>query len=226
MNTSRARCAVLSLLETLRRKLVNNDCNLRRYKSLILLKLLHETGARTHVERYATFPEALLKCTAQTSSAVPSPPRCLLWSCRLLSCRLTASKKSKPEMSICHKALLITGSQLHRARRPALRYSRSCKCTDDYHTSSLSDPTECLQLLPEANLRYVLGLLPLSERIRSAELVSKQWRKALRDQEALSVLDFAADPVWKRQVTLQIMCGMLALHITHTQSLHGNMKPG
>lgn len=84
----------------------------------------------------------------------------------------------------------------------------------------------CLQLLPEANVRYVLGLLPLSERIRSAELVSKQWRKALRDQEALSVLDFAADPVWKRQVTLQMMCGTDALHITHTQSLHGNMKPG
>lgn len=57
-----------------------------------------------------------------------------------------------------------------------------------------------MQLLPEANLRTVLGLLPLSERIRTAELVSKQWKQALRDQEALSVVDLAADPVWKRQV--------------------------
>ena len=65
---------------------------------------------------------------------------------------------------------------------------------------SMLDTAISLQLLPEANLRLVLSLLPLSARIRSAELVSKQWRKALRDQEALSVIDFSADPVWKRQV--------------------------
>lgn len=66
------------------------------------------------------------------------------------------------------------------------------------------DTATCLQLLPEANLRHVLSLLPLSERIRSAELVSKQWRTALRDQEALSVLDFSADPAWNRQVWLSL----------------------
>ena len=58
-----------------------------------------------------------------------------------------------------------------------------------------------LQLLPEANLRQLLSLLPLSERIRSAELVSKQWRTALLDQQILSVLDFSQDELWRRQVT-------------------------
>lgn len=57
-----------------------------------------------------------------------------------------------------------------------------------------------LQVLPEVNLRQVLALLPLSQRIRSAELVSKDWRQALRDQEVLSVVDFAQDPLWRNQV--------------------------
>ena len=59
-----------------------------------------------------------------------------------------------------------------------------------------------LQVLPEANLRQVLALLPLSQRIRSAELVSKDWRQALRDQEVLSVVDFSQDPLWRNQVGL------------------------
>lgn len=59
-----------------------------------------------------------------------------------------------------------------------------------------------MQLLPEANLRQLLALLPLSQRIRSAELVSKQWRQALLDQQVLSVLDFARDDLWRCQVCL------------------------
>ncbi len=59
-----------------------------------------------------------------------------------------------------------------------------------------------VQLLPEANLRQLLALLPLSQRIRSAELVSKQWRQALLDQQVLSVLDFSRDDLWQLQVCL------------------------
>lgn len=58
-----------------------------------------------------------------------------------------------------------------------------------------------VQSLPEANFRQLLALLPLSQRIRSAELVSKRWRQALRDQEVLSVVDFASDPLWRNQVS-------------------------
>ena len=57
-----------------------------------------------------------------------------------------------------------------------------------------------LQSLPEENFRQILALLPLSQRIRSAELVSRHWRQALRDQEVLSVVDFAQDPSWRNQV--------------------------
>ena len=60
-----------------------------------------------------------------------------------------------------------------------------------------------VQLLPEATLRQVLSFLPLSHRIRSAELVCKQWRQALQDQQVMSVLDFSQDELWKHQVHVQ-----------------------
>ena len=70
-----------------------------------------------------------------------------------------------------------------------------------------------VQLLPEANLRQLLALLPLSQRIRSAELVSKQWRQALLDQQVLSVLDFAQDELWKRQVPpASSTCWAICMH--------------
>lgn len=68
-----------------------------------------------------------------------------------------------------------------------------------------------LQSLPEENFRQVLAFIPLSQRIRSAELVSKHWRQALRDQQVLSVVDFAQDPLWRNQVPSALLNGLVLL---------------
>lgn len=74
-----------------------------------------------------------------------------------------------------------------------------------------------LQSLPEENFRQILALIPLSQRIRSAELVSKHWRQALRDQEVLSVVDFAQDPLWRNQVRPALFIDLVRL-CTRAQS--------
>ena len=75
-----------------------------------------------------------------------------------------------------------------------------------------------LQSLPEENVRQILALLPLSQRIRSAELVSRHWRQALRDQEVLSVVDFAQDPLWRNQVPSALSVDLVQV-CTHGHSL-------
>lgn len=65
---------------------------------------------------------------------------------------------------------------------------------------SFNQACTALQTLPESTLRQLLALLPLSQRIKTAELVSKHWRQALRDQEVLSVVDFSRDPLWWNKV--------------------------
>ncbi len=81
-----------------------------------------------------------------------------------------------------------------------------------------------MQLLPEANLRQLLALLPLSQRIRSAELVSKQWRQALLDQQVLSVLDFARDDLWRRQVCLLPATGPVITSKAVVPVLHNTFR--
>lgn len=79
-----------------------------------------------------------------------------------------------------------------------------------YTRAGLVQGASGFELLPEANLRQLLALLPLSQRIRSAELVSKQWRQALLDQQVLSVLDFARDDVWRRQISTKLLDHLIA----------------
>ncbi|DBA69667.1 hypothetical protein WJX79_002247 [Trebouxia sp. C0005] len=79
-----------------------------------------------------------------------------------------------------------------------------------YTRAGLVQGASGFELLPEANLRQLLALLPLSQRIRSAELVSKQWRQALLDQQVLSVLDFARDDLWRCQVSTTLLDHLIA----------------
>lgn len=86
-----------------------------------------------------------------------------------------------------------------------------------YSSVQPAKETSVFELLPEANLRHLLAFLPLSQRIRSAELVSKQWRKALLDQQVLSVLDFSQDEIWRHQVSTKLLDHLISRSTTAYQ---------
>lgn len=93
------------------------------------------------------------------------------------------------------------------------RYAACDTCTCEEALVTFTKVPLNVQSLPEANFRQLLALLPLSQRIRSAELVSKRWRQALRDQEVLSVVDFASDSLWRNQVPPAVSILILFTHL-------------
>lgn len=59
--------------------------------------------------------------------------------------------------------------------------------------------------LPRDALLTVFSAVPLSDRVRACELVSKSMHSVLQEQPLCSVLDLSMDPVFRNQVTMQLL---------------------